>query len=167
MISNKTSNKTSFGLVGPLTKTLETTSLPARSDNRTQAKKGRPSTTSPMTTHPQGPPPWVMNSFMYPDELFCRDKHQIPMRSADQKKGRFLKTFLLAVLSRVRNEASFMYPGELFCRDRHRFPMRSKPKERSLRRESQRLCSAVLRNSLFSSHRYGSGLPAHWSDRQQ
>ena len=85
-----------------------------------------------MTTHSQGPPPWVVKSFMYPLELFCRDEHRIPVRSADHKKGgvsicrdRHIKkegsftSLLLAVHSRVRNEKSFMYPHELFCRDKH------------------------------------------------
>ena len=41
---------------------------------------------------PWTPPPGDAESFMYPHELFCRDGHQIPMRSADHKKRRSLRT---------------------------------------------------------------------------
>ena len=59
---------------------------------------------------------WIV---VYQAEPICRERHRIPMRSADHKKGGSLTSLLYSVYSRVRNEISLVYQYELFCRDKH------------------------------------------------
>ena len=53
------------------------------------------------------PPPGDESSFMYPIELLCRDKYQILMRSADQKKT-LKRVHQVVAISLTNNTLAFL-----------------------------------------------------------